>query len=157
APDRNEEYLFYQTLLGAWPLEPYSSADFAEFVKRIQAYMQKAIHEAKVHSSWVNPDPAYDEAIRRFVARALDVEGNFRFLRHFRVFQRWISHSGLFNSLSQTLLKIASPGVPDTYQGTELWDFSLVDPDNRRPVDYELRKQLLQSLKERLASPEAEL
>src|SRR5262249_26514431 len=147
APDRNEEYFFYQTLVGAWPLEPYTAEEHADFVARIQAYMNKAIHEAKERSSWINPDPVYDEAVRQFVSRVLDREKNVRFLRHFRTFQRWISHCGLFNSLSQTLLKIASPGVPDIYQGTELWDFSLVDPDNRRPVDYDRRRQMLERLK----------
>ncbi len=147
-PDRNEEYFLYQTLLGAWPLEPYSREDYDKFVVRIQEYMQKAIHEAKEHTSWINPDSTHDEAVRQFVSRVLDESNNRRFLNDFREFQRRISDCGLFNSLAQTLLKITSPGVPDTYQGTELWDFSLVDPDNRRPVDYELRERLLGDLKE---------
>jgi (1->4)-alpha-D-glucan 1-alpha-D-glucosylmutase len=150
-PDRNEEYFLYQTLIGAWPLEPCSREDYAKFVARIQAYMQKAIHEAKEHTSWINPDPVHDDAVRKFVSRILDQEGNQRFLDDFREFQARISNFGMFNSLAQTLLKITSPGVPDTYQGTELWDFSLVDPDNRRPVDYELRKRLLRRLKELIA------
>jgi (1->4)-alpha-D-glucan 1-alpha-D-glucosylmutase len=148
APDRNDEYLLYQTLVGAWPLETTTPEQHAAFVARIQAYMQKAIHEAKVHTSWINPNSAYDRAVEQFVARLLDEATNARFLKDFRTFQARISHFGLFNSLSQTLLKIASPGVPDLYQGTDLWDFSLVDPDNRRPVDYERRRQLLQELKE---------
>jgi (1->4)-alpha-D-glucan 1-alpha-D-glucosylmutase len=147
APDRNDEYLLYQTLVGAWPLEPAPPGELAEFVERIQAYMQKALHEAKVHTSWVNPNAAYDDAVRQFVARLLDPETNGRFLADFRAFQARISHYGLFNSLAQTLLKIAAPGVPDIYQGTELWDFSLVDPDNRRPVDYARRQKLLAGLK----------
>jgi (1->4)-alpha-D-glucan 1-alpha-D-glucosylmutase len=144
---RNEEYLFYQTLVGAWPLEPYSADDYAEFVERIQAYMAKALREAKVHTSWINPNTPYDEAARQFIAAVLDEEKGAAFLADFRPFQRSVSSFGLLNSLSQTLLKITSPGVPDTYQGTELWDFSLVDPDNRRPVDYDHRRSLLDALR----------
>ncbi|MCE9534617.1 MAG: malto-oligosyltrehalose synthase [Planctomycetes bacterium] len=151
-PDANEEYFLYQTLLGAWPLEPCSPEEFADFVKRLQAYMSKALHEAKVHSSWINPNDAFDEAMNQFVARILDEKSSAEFLRDFREFQSRINHYGMFNSLAQTLLKIASPGVPDTYQGTELWDFSLVDPDNRRPVDYAKRQAMLQELDDKIAS-----
>jgi (1->4)-alpha-D-glucan 1-alpha-D-glucosylmutase len=108
--------------------------------------MLKALHEAKVHTSWVNPNPAYDDAVQHYVATILDPQANAAFLDDFRAFQRRISHYGLFNSLSQTLLKLTVPGVPDTYQGTELWDFSLVDPDNRRPVDYPQRQEMLREL-----------
>jgi (1->4)-alpha-D-glucan 1-alpha-D-glucosylmutase len=149
APDANEEYLIYQTLLGAWPLEPYRDAVFAEFVQRVQEYLVKALHEAKVHTSWVNPNAEYDQAIVQFVARILDEKVNRPFLDDFREFQRWLSHYGLFNSLGQTLLRVTAPGVADTYQGMEVWDFSLVDPDNRRPVDYEHRMALLRDLHER--------
>jgi (1->4)-alpha-D-glucan 1-alpha-D-glucosylmutase len=111
----------------------------SEFVERIQAYMVKAIREAKVNTSWLNPNTNYDEAVRAFVAAILeDTPGN-RFLADFRSVQALVAHWGAFNSLSQTLLKLASPGVPDVYQGSEIWDFSLVDPDNRRAVDYDLR------------------
>jgi (1->4)-alpha-D-glucan 1-alpha-D-glucosylmutase len=151
-PDPNEEYLLYQTLLGAWPLEPYTPAEYAELVKRIQAYVVKALHEAKVHTSWINPDADYDQAAQDFVARILDEKANAAFLDDFRPFRRRISHYGLLTSLAQTVVKLTAPGVADTYQGTELWDFSLVDPDNRRPVDYERRRRLLQELHERLAS-----
>jgi (1->4)-alpha-D-glucan 1-alpha-D-glucosylmutase len=113
--------------------------------------MSKAIHEAKVHSSWIDPNAGYDEALRQFVLAILDEKKSGRFLDDFRAFQKRISHVGLFNSLSQTLLKITAPGVPDFYQGMELWDFSLVDPDNRRPVDYERRKDLLRGLNARVA------
>src|SRR5262249_10545751 len=133
APDRNDEYLYYQTLLGAWPLGPLAGRCAEEFVARLQAYMEKATHEAKVHTSGVTPTRASGDGVRRFVARTLDREASAAFLDDFQQFQRRVSHYGLLNSLSQVLLKIASPGVPDTYQGTELWDFSLVDPDNRRP------------------------
>ena len=146
-PDANVEYLLYQTLVGAWPLEPYSAEEYAEFIGRIQAYMTKALHEAKVHTSWLNPNAEYDDAIQEFVGRILDERENRAFLDDFRAFQRRISRHGLLNSLSQTLLKLASPGAPDTYQGTELWDFSLVDPDNRRPVDYDRRRRMLGELR----------
>jgi (1->4)-alpha-D-glucan 1-alpha-D-glucosylmutase len=151
-PDANEEYLLYQTLLGAWPLDPYTAAEYAEFVTRMQAYMLKALHEAKLHTSWVNPHPTYDEAVQHYVGQILDAQTNGAFLDDFRAFQRRVSHYGLFNSLAQTLLKITSPGVPDTYQGTEIWDFSLVDPDNRRPVDYARRSRMLQQLQTSLAA-----
>jgi (1->4)-alpha-D-glucan 1-alpha-D-glucosylmutase len=147
APDANEEYFLYQTLLGAWPLGTGDVPPDAAFVQRIQAYMTKAIHEAKVHTSWINPYPEYDQAVQQFVARVLDAKTAGAFLQDFRALQKRVSHYGLFNSLSQTLLKITVPGVADTYQGTELWDFSLVDPDNRRPVDYELRQRQLRDLR----------
>ena len=150
APDHNEETLLYQTLLGAWPLAPLADEERPGFVQRIQAYMQKALHEAKVHTSWINPNPAYDAAINEFVARVLDPQAAAAFLADFQAFQRRVSHYGLFNSLAQTLLKLAAPGVPDVYQGTELWDFSLVDPDNRRPVDYAERQRLLTDLAARI-------
>jgi (1->4)-alpha-D-glucan 1-alpha-D-glucosylmutase len=151
-PDANEECLLYQTLLGAWPLEPYTAEEYAAFVERIQAYMLKALHEAKVHTSWMNPNPAYDEAVQHYVATILAVPTNGAFVDDFRAFQRRISHCGLFNSLAQALLKITAPGVPDTYQGTEIWDFSLVDPDNRRPVDYARRHRMLQDLRASMAA-----
>ena len=153
APSRNDEYHLYQTLIGAWPLGAPSHEAHADFVSRICQYMGKAIHEAKVHSSWINPNPAYDDAVQQFVTRILDEKINARFLADIRAFQARINHLGLFNSLAQALLKLSAPGVPDFYQGTELWDFSLVDPDNRRPVDYERRRHLLAELKSREASP----
>ncbi len=149
APDRNEEYFFYQNLLGAWPLEDLDEQSFAGFRDRIRAYMAKATHEAKMHSSWQNPDPEYDEAIDRFIQGVLDRAGNQAFLDDFLPFQRLVSQHGMINSLAQTLLKITLPGVPDTYQGCELWDFSLVDPDNRRPVDFDRRSSMLRELKAR--------
>jgi (1->4)-alpha-D-glucan 1-alpha-D-glucosylmutase len=155
-PDANLEYFLYQTLLGAWPLEPYAPEEYQQFVARIQAYLVKAVHEAKVYTSWINPDAAYDEAVQTFASRVLD-EANAEFLRDFRDFQRRLSHYGLFNSLAQTLVKITAPGAVDLYQGTELWDFSLVDPDNRRPVDYERRRHLLQELQDEVGGAGAEL
>ena len=151
APDANEEYLIYQTLVGAWPFEPCAAETFVEFVERIQAFMSKALREAKVHTSWINPHESYDEAVRQFVARILDPQVSGEFLRDVRKLVKRLSHFGLLSSLSQTLLKIASPGVPDAYQGTESWDFSLVEPDNRRPVDFAGRRAALKELDERLA------
>jgi (1->4)-alpha-D-glucan 1-alpha-D-glucosylmutase len=151
APDANEEYLYYQSLLGAWPLEPYDDAEYQRFVQRVQDYMQKALHEAKVHSSWINPDTEYVEAFKKFVAQTLDPAVSGAFLQDLRTLQRKVAHYGLFNSLAQTLIKLTAPGVPDTYQGTELWALHLTDPDNRQPVDYALRKRLLAHLRERCA------
>jgi (1->4)-alpha-D-glucan 1-alpha-D-glucosylmutase len=156
APDPGEENLLYQTLLGAWPLQKCTPEEFADFVLRIQAYMTKALHEAKVHTSWINPNAEYDRSVQEFVGRILNAGSNGAFLEDFSAFVRRVSHYGLYNSLSQTLLRITAPGVPDTYQGTELWDFSLVDPDNRRPVDYECRQQLLRDL-QRAAAPGQDL
>ncbi len=156
-PDRNEEYLSYQTLLGTWPLEPMDQTTYTVFKERIQRYMEKAIKEAKVNSSWVNPNKTYDEAVREFVEAILEEGRRNPFLEDFKVFQRKVASYGIYNSLSQTLLKIASPGVPDIYQGNEIWDFSLVDPDNRRPVDYEIRKRMLRALKDRTAGRDRNL
>ena len=144
-PDANDEYLLYQTLVGAWPLGQVDGRAREDFTARIQAYMEKATREAKRHTSWLNPDPEYDEGLRGFVADVLR-GGDNPFLDDFLPFQRMVSRLGMVNSLAQTVLKVASPGVPDVYQGQETWDFSLVDPDNRRPVDYELRRRLMDSL-----------
>ncbi len=143
APDTNEEYFLYQTLVGAWPVMPVSDAEYAEFAERIQRYMFKALREAKVRVSWVNPHPEYDMAVRGFIDAILDRSRRNRFLDDFLPFQQKVANWGMYNSLSQTLLKLAAPGAPDLYQGTELWDLSLVDPDNRRPVDYARRRQML--------------
>ncbi|MGI8540627.1 MAG: malto-oligosyltrehalose synthase, partial [Rubrobacteraceae bacterium] len=141
APSRNDEYLLYQTLLGAWPLEETFDAD--EFAGRIKAYMEKAMREAEVHTSWTKTDEGYEGAVANFVEAVLAPDEGNLFLHEFVPFQRRIARLGAMNSLSQTLLKLTSPGVPDIYQGNELWDFSLVDPDNRCPVDYGLRRRLL--------------
>ncbi|HSF59576.1 MAG TPA: malto-oligosyltrehalose synthase, partial [Candidatus Binatia bacterium] len=149
APDRNDEYLFYQTLVGAWPAESCSPQEFADFRERISSYMLKAIKEAKVHTSWVNPNEAYNHAVSKFVKEVLVADPKNSFLSDFMYFHRRVAYLGMLNSLAQTVLKIASPGVPDFYQGSELWDFSLVDPDNRRPVDFGKRMKLLEELKQR--------
>lgn len=146
-PDRNEEYLLYQTLLGAWPLAPMDEGGYKAFMERIQEYMDKALKEAKVNTSWINPNKAYDDAIREFIGAILEPPRRNPFLQDFLIFQSKIACYGIYNALSQTVLKIASPGVADIYQGNEIWDLSLVDPDNRRPVDYAVRQQMLSTLK----------
>jgi (1->4)-alpha-D-glucan 1-alpha-D-glucosylmutase len=132
-PDRNAEYLLYQTLVGAWPIE----------TERVVAFMEKAAREAKEHTSWTRQDAAYEEALRRFVEGAL---GDAEFRRDLEAFASALVEPGRIGSLAQTLLQLTSPGVPDVYQGSELWDLSLVDPDNRRPVDFDLRRRLLAEL-----------
>jgi (1->4)-alpha-D-glucan 1-alpha-D-glucosylmutase len=135
-PGANTEYLLYQTLVGAWPLD----------LERLQAYLIKAVREAKVHTSWTNPNPRYDEALIRFAEAILDPERSAAFLEDFTLFQARVAHVGSLNGLGQTLVKMTAPGVPDFYQGTELWDLSLVDPDNRRPVDWAERRRVLDEL-----------
>jgi (1->4)-alpha-D-glucan 1-alpha-D-glucosylmutase len=151
APDRNDEYLFYQVLIGTWPAECRQSriADRAstDLMERLVAYMDKAAREAKVHTSWIEENPEYSKALVRFVRETLAGQTARRFLASFVPFQRRVAQVGMVNSLSQLVLKLASPGVPDFYQGSELWDLSLVDPDNRRPVDFVARQQLLTDLR----------
>ncbi len=153
APSRNDEYLLYQTLVGAWPLHPQEGDALEAFRNRIRDYMLKAIKESKVHSSWINPNEEYEKAVVHFVDSLL-ADGNNRFLSDFRPFVRRVSRFGLFNSLSQVTLKLTSPGIPDIYQGNELWEFALVDPDNRHPVDYVRRRHLLGKLAGEPVSPE---
>jgi (1->4)-alpha-D-glucan 1-alpha-D-glucosylmutase len=148
APDANEEYLLYQTLVGTWPLQTMNEDELGVYVRRIQEYMNKALKEAKLHTSWINPNDVYERAVGEFVASILDAAGGGGFLPDFARFQRTPTRAGMLNSLAQTLLKTTAPGVPDFYQGTELWSFTLVDPDNRRPVDYELRRALLASMRD---------
>ena len=149
APDANEECLLYQTLLGTWPVqvngepEPVPASDYIE---RIQAYMTKALKEAKINTSWIQPNEEWDSAMHDFVAKILDPSPGNKFLPTFLPAAKEIARLGAINSLTQTLLKLTSPGVPDIYQGTEIWDYSLVDPDNRRSVDYDLRRQMLNSV-----------
>jgi (1->4)-alpha-D-glucan 1-alpha-D-glucosylmutase len=147
SPDTNDEYLLYQAMIGALPMNFDPAASRKDIEERLKGYMQKAINEAKVHTSWINPNEAYNTAVQDFVTLAVE---NTAFLTDLSNFSRRVSFFGQFNSLSQTLLKFVSPGIPDTYQGNELWDFSLVDPDNRRPVDYAERRYGLRSIQERL-------
>src|SRR5882757_171685 len=149
APDANEEYLLYQTLLGTWPTQANGEPEpvpAPEYIERIQAYMAKALKEAKLNTSWIQPNEEWDAAMHDFIARILDSSPRNKFLPIFLPAAKEIIRLGAINSLTQTLLKLTSPGVPDIYQGTEIWDYSLVDPDNRRPVDYELRRNMLKSL-----------
>ena len=146
-PSRNEEYLLYQTLLGTWPLEPMTPAGEREYQARIVAYMLKAMREAKVYTSWLNPSPAHEEAMRRFVDGVLSPD-NHAFRESFLQLHAIVARYGVFNSLAQLALKACAPGIPDFYQGSELWDFTLVDPDNRRAVDYQKRMALLAELEE---------
>ncbi|MGQ0644129.1 MAG: malto-oligosyltrehalose synthase [Elusimicrobiota bacterium] len=161
APDRNDEYLFYQALVGAWPMEAARESRKpdrapAEFTERMKAYMLKAVKEAKLRTSWVNPNQPYEEAVARFVEETLSGPRAGKFLAAFLSFWKQTAGPGAVNSLSQVLLKAASPGVCDFYQGSELWDLSLVDPDNRRPVDYSLRTRLLEELEPALAETSTE-
>jgi len=146
-PCAADEYLFYQSLVGIWPLERPGPEQLASLSQRLQQYMEKATHEAKQHTSWINPDVRYDQAVRDFVAQALDGSHRNPFLENLQGFVEQLAPWGLYSSVSQLTLKMTSPGFPDFYQGQELWDFSLVDPDNRRPVDFERRQQLLAELR----------
>ncbi|MGH2615216.1 MAG: malto-oligosyltrehalose synthase, partial [Thermomicrobiales bacterium] len=147
APDRNDEYLFYQTLLGTWPWEMETPDE--ELVDRIAAFMLKAAREAQIHTSWINPDQGYEDALQGFVRAALDASRPNPFLEDVAALRDLVAHAGAINALSQQLLKLTAPGVPDIYQGTEVWDQSLVDPDNRRPVDFARRTRLLKALRRR--------
>jgi (1->4)-alpha-D-glucan 1-alpha-D-glucosylmutase len=151
-PDFNEEYLLYQTLVGSWPFQFDADSTGKEYVERIQQYMAKAVHEAKANLSWISDDPAYVEALRQFVEKILLPGTPTRpnaFMEQMRTFMPAIAFFGAMNSLAQRVLMLTSPGNPDIYQGTEIWDLSLVDPDNRRPVDYALRQRLLTELDHR--------
>ncbi|MFH1801177.1 MAG: malto-oligosyltrehalose synthase [Candidatus Omnitrophota bacterium] len=145
-PRRNTEYFIYQTLLGAWPEAGLGGKGLPPFADRIWEYVLKAVREAKTYTNWVNPNKEYEEAIRKYIYAILNPGNENNSLKDFLPFQEKISYFGKLNSLSALVLKIASPGVVDTYQGTELWSYCLVDPDNRRPVDFESRKNLFHSL-----------
>jgi len=146
APDAGEEYLLYQTLLGTWPVDldgaPVPSAG-PKFTARIQRYMAKALKEAKLNTSWIQPNENWDDAMQEFVARILEAGPRNKFLPAFLPVAAEIARLGAINSLAQTAIKLTAPGVPDIYQGTEIWDDSLVDPDNRRPIDYARRREML--------------
>jgi (1->4)-alpha-D-glucan 1-alpha-D-glucosylmutase len=148
APDRNEEYFLYQTLVGALA---FGEPDWPAFAERIEQYTIKALREAKRHSSWIGPNEAYEQAVTSFVRAILDPSKSGRFLKDFVPFQRRIAYYAIAGGLGQVVMKLAAPGVPDFYQGTELWDFNLVDPDNRRPVDYASRRTILDEI-DRLAA-----
>lgn len=132
-PESSTEYFLYQSLIGAWP---QTMSSFDRFVDRTVAFMEKAIREAKTHTSWRNPSLEYEQAVKQFVRRILNQSGNKAFVSDFGAFHRSIDVYGMLNSLSAVVIKYTAPGVPDTYQGTEVWNYSYVDPDNRRPVDF---------------------
>jgi (1->4)-alpha-D-glucan 1-alpha-D-glucosylmutase len=157
APDANEEYLFYQTLLGTWPMDAAGQAEKTagpEYIGRLQTYMAKALKEAKMNTSWIQPNEQWDAAMNEFVAGVLDPSPKNKFLPSFLPIVEEIARLGAINSLAQVTLKLTVPGVPDIYQGNEIWDFSLVDPDNRRPVDYKRRGEMLNLL---VSTPPEEL
>jgi (1->4)-alpha-D-glucan 1-alpha-D-glucosylmutase len=155
APDRNDEYRFYQALVGIFEIDAEARVP-ADLVARLQAYMIKSVKEAKLHTSWLTPNQEYESAVSLFVERVLTGAGAARFVPTFLPLARRIAGIGMLNGLAQVALKLTSTGVPDVYQGTELWDFSLVDPDNRRPVDFAKRQRLLDEIDALLAFPDAE-
>ena len=142
APSAAFEYMLYQALLGAWP----SGEPDPAFTERMQAYALKAAREGKQETSWLNPNPAYEAGLRTFIERILDRSVSVEFMDSLETLGRRVALLGALNSLSQITLKATIPGVPDFYQGTEFWDLSLVDPDNRRPVDFAKRASLLASM-----------
>ena len=157
-PDANEEYFLYQTLLGVWPTHIRNRSEREEFMRRIQEYMTKAVHEAKVNLSWISQNQEYVDTLTNFIQRILTPGTSKRpnlFLQQIEAFLEPMKYFGALNSLAQVLLKITSPGVPDIYRGMEFFDFSLVDPDNRRPVDYGAREKALGELLKH--SPNSEL
>ncbi|HLO47580.1 MAG TPA: malto-oligosyltrehalose synthase [Kamptonema sp.] len=145
-PDPNDEYFFYQTLVGTLPFEGIENTDFIE---RMKHFVIKAVREAKVHTAWLRPDNDYEAAFMAFVDNVLEPSEENKFIKEVMPFWKRVAQYGIFNSLSQTLLKATAPGVPDFYQGTEFWDLSHVDPDNRRPVDFERRVTVLREIKEK--------
>ncbi len=167
-PDAREEYLLYQILVGTWPFEllDFDSDEPQEpiavpndYVLRVQDYIAKAVREAKVNTTWTDIDPSYVENLTSFVREILQSPDAHPFLKDIVPFIRHVARVGIVHSLGQTLLKLTSPGIPDIYQGCELWDFSLVDPDNRRPVDFDRRRRILDALRGSLeiGTPRAEL
>jgi (1->4)-alpha-D-glucan 1-alpha-D-glucosylmutase len=161
-PSRNDEYLLFQNLVATWPAELTGSSTVQQpavdaYAGRLIAATVKSVREARVHSNWTSPDEAYEHAITEFIRDTLNLERSEAFFASFLPFQERIAVLGVRNSLVQTVLKLTCPGVPDFYQGCELWDLSLVDPDNRRPVDYSLRRRLLSEITAKSQSPKSEM
>jgi (1->4)-alpha-D-glucan 1-alpha-D-glucosylmutase len=159
-PDVNDEYYLYQSLLGAWPAELCDAPELDErvlaaFKERVCGAMRKTVREAKRNSSWAAPDERYENSVLRLVDAALEPRPDNEFLAAFTPFASRIARLGVLVSLAQLALKLTAPGVPDIYQGCELWDFSLVDPDNRRPVDFAQRTTLLEAIDAELAGDRA--
>jgi (1->4)-alpha-D-glucan 1-alpha-D-glucosylmutase len=152
APSRRDEYTFYQTLVGAWPFGWDGRGDRQPLIERLTACMDKAAKEAKIETSWIRPNPAYDQALRGFVEGVMRDDG---LIDDMRRFMARLETYGASNALAQALLRLTVPGIPDTYQGSELWNQSLVDPDNRRPVDFAARGTLLNEIERRLGDPAA--
>ncbi|HSD62485.1 MAG TPA: malto-oligosyltrehalose synthase [Ignavibacteriaceae bacterium] len=146
-PDNNDEYFLYQTLIGALPFD--YAVNWDEFLERIKNYAIKVVREAKVYTAWVKPDETYENAFLNFIDNILTESDYNLFLKDLREFQKYISYYGVLNSLSQTLIKMTAPGIPDFYQGSELWDLNLVDPDNRRPVNFKKRRGILAVIEEK--------
>lgn len=144
-PDSNDEYFLYQTLLGSYPVHDAGSAE--EYRKRLKDYLIKSVREAKRHTAWLEPDEVYEKAYLDFADRILDGDRDNKFLSDFKPFCEKMAFFGMLNSLSQTVIKLTAPGVPDIYQGSELWNFSFVDPDNRRDVSHREHYQLLKNIK----------
>jgi len=161
APTENDEYFLYQILIGTWPTgwlenDHFDAEDLEAYLVRIEGYLRKALRESKFRTSWVNPNEAYEEATFAFVRASLDARKSGTFLRELRAFARDCARVGAVSSLAQCVLKLTSPGVPDLYQGCEFWDLSLVDPDNRRPVDYGLRRETVAAMRARVDAGECE-
>ncbi len=156
APSKNDEYLFYQSLLGIWPLSPPDDSQRQQLVERLTSYMEKATREAKQRTSWMNPNEDYDTAVREFVTQSLSSSPKNKFLAELSALHAKIAPAGQYNALGQAALKLLSPGIPDIYQGEECWNFSLVDPDNRRAVDYAYRQKTLHELQAWGALPNTE-
>ena len=143
SPDRNDEYLFYQTLIGIWD----EHIDREELIQRLEEYMIKALRESKSHTSWVNINDQYEAAMCEFIRKIISSPDNHPFWKEFIPFQKSIASAGYLNALSQCALKLTCPGIPDIYQGSELFKFTLVDPDNRKPVNYDALRQKLEEVK----------
>jgi (1->4)-alpha-D-glucan 1-alpha-D-glucosylmutase len=150
APDRHDEYRFYQLLVGLWPADSVSAP--ASVVERLTAVMIKSAREARRHTNWIRPNPEYEDALTAFVRSAIGQDVASPFVASLSAFARRVARAGMINSLAQTVLKVASPGVPDFYQGTELWSLRLTDPDNRALVDLAYRERLLRELHARLSA-----
>lgn len=159
APDFNHQYYFYQSLIGAWPADlAIDDADgLASLAERVEGAMHKAVREGKQRSSWTQPNAAYEQALSRFVKGALTPGAGNPFLADFQRFAARVAWLGALTSLSQTLLRLTMPGVPDIYRGSELWELSMVDPDNRRPLDYAAIRAKAASLRQREGAAVSEL
>ncbi|MDX1919103.1 MAG: hypothetical protein SFU25_00030, partial [Candidatus Caenarcaniphilales bacterium] len=145
-PSANDEYLLYQTLIGSWPNEALNEIELEEFINRVENYMLKATREAKEHTSWLNPDEEYEQALLKFTRSVISSLNNQQEFEDFKNFQEKVSWCGAINSLSQSILKLTSPGVPDFYQGSEVWNYSLVDPDNRRKVNFSKNQSIFHQI-----------